>query len=136
MASRASRPDDAAVAAAAFRAALTGAGMAPAGLVRLLRRNGWRISHRAVRGWAEGGGEPPTDLLDWLRALAAHVRGDPLPALPAAVGGRTQRPPEALLDWLRRLAVYFHRNPPPRPPPGWPRPPPSWPQTGTRAPLH
>ena len=135
MASRASRPDEAAVAAAEFRAALIGAGMAPAGLVRLLRRNGWRISHRAVRGWAEGGGEPPTDLLDWLRALAAHVRGDPLPALPA-VGGGTRRPPEALLDWLRRLAVYFHRNPPPRPPPGWPQPPPAWSQTGTRAPLH
>jgi hypothetical protein len=109
--------------ASEFGAVLARAVMTPAGLTRLLRAHGWRISRGTARGWAKGGSgakrppPPPAELLEWLRGVAAHVRRDPLPALaPAEVRSpRGQPAPAALVDWLRRLVAYHHRNPPPPP---------------------
>lgn len=107
---------------AEFGAVLARAAMTPAGLARLLRHHGWRVSASAARAWATGTARraPPAELLEWLRGLADHIRRDPLPALdPAATGSAGQRPPGELVDWLRRLVAYHHRNPPPAPPAEW-----------------
>jgi hypothetical protein len=122
---RADRPR---TAPAQFGAVLARTAMTAAGLARLLRRHGWRISDRTVRAWAAAEQPrrppsvppPPPELLAWLQALAAHLDRDPLPPTrtdrtPAA----SERPPEVLLDWLRRLVRYHQRNPPPAPGGAW-----------------
>jgi hypothetical protein len=117
------RPDPPGPAAAEFGAVLARTAMTAAGLARLLRRHGWRVSDRTARAWAAGEPRrraPPPALLDWLRGLAAHVDRDPLPATRTGLApAAPRRPPEALVDWLRRLVGYHHRNPPPAPGGAW-----------------
>jgi len=112
-------------AATEFGAVLAQTAMTAAGLARLLRAHGWRVSDRAARAWAAGEAgrrPPPAVLLEWLRSLAGHVRRDPLPTMEAAEHGSDGvlgQPPEPLVDWLRRLVAYHQRNPPPAPTGAW-----------------